>query len=448
MSIVVSKPGKNKRNKWKDTLYSETLNALLPYIDPFKCGEHYIGPDGNRQVTFSISKETARLYKENPSTARYRNRYFAGVLSPRHIKQGTFQNDQYYTSNRTAGTGKGLAYLDIDAHQGEPDKDALTAAVTALVGRENLFISNDNRLYLKVLWLGHSWEQFTKTVKLLHDACRAWAIVKGFQATVDSPKGLTQLGRLPLNHWNYPKLEEFKAAPDVTLSHIEQLTADIWAEVKAARENTTEGNEEGKVIPFPESVAQQVGNSGSVSGVPFAVDDVKPMIAEYRGVAARLKAKVRHVPNRQRITDLDINYCFVIHNLCALHPNEDKQCPVSRCRAWWNYLYECGVFTRAWDNAKWKCLRDNLTDCGCLDAIDCRYWFDVNGKSKGKAMQYELNARYVVRLEESSNGERASILDAAIAYNPFGWRPVLIERKNSWFTPELDRKLDDLLFAA
>src|SRR5262249_6851926 len=144
---------------------------------------------------WSITNEARRLmtrYSVGETDLRFTTgarfhpkHFYAGKLTPKRIQQGIQFNDQYYIVRRQ---GYSLVYVDIDDHLAfQRDKPQLTQDVLTILGRDNFFVSNDRRLYLKVYWGDVTFPEFQAAYQEFRDALYLWSKSKGYDSDIDVP---------------------------------------------------------------------------------------------------------------------------------------------------------------------------------------------------------------------------------------------------------------------
>lgn len=501
-SKITSKPrskAKSPRKTWKGTLAGDTFQALHLYLDVFNCGEWY-----QDAPHFSITNEQKRQYADRYNSSdpkRVAMLYHAGRLNAKRIQRGIERDDQYFTCNKSSASSLSLVYLDLDDHHPhQTDKAQLTQAVLNFVGPDNLFF-NEGRLWVKGCWKDSDYPKFKQAYTAFTEALKSWAVAKGFQTNVDSPKGFNQLGRLPLKNWNYTKLGTFKNTAHVTVemlkgwsrrlkevtkrgtspstfcvidSHVDRGTdalvespspstvEDCYGDDtlddgdaplrSASRPTPPLRSVAGKVTPEIKG-RSKVNLCKSLSGMPLTeeeIEDIPDRIKRYRSLSYRcMDASRRHRPKGQRLYSLDVQYALTLLDFQFRHANENHGAPVKRAEAWWNWMVEEGYFTRGWCGKKWAAIHRMLVDCGVLNVIDQSYWFHDDGGKPGKAMLYHIKEEY---LAVATKGGEASIEEVKIDFLPNRTRPCLVlppERQfDFWASPQQRQKLDEILYEA
>jgi hypothetical protein len=451
-------------------LAKDTFAALKPYINSKDPGMKLPDGEGGYEPRHTITKEMRHLYSRHCDGERD---LFYQETGKRFQHWHIFSNytsakvvwdmlcgstTHYYTGGKE---GKTLVYLDIDAHDGQPDQDASADAIAHFLGPHHLLRVLSARgvnLYLKLVYglytkradvnralmeFDAAWKRFQKANDLL-----CTVEIKG---SITTKEKSGSLAKLPCNReWNYPRLKEFQELPEVTLGWLKGATA--------ALNEQSEKLERAK--PKPTATVVPTGKprirSGSTTGLPLNEDELQQIpqaISDYRKIGFHCMAfRTEPKAKGKKLTHEDFTQALVLLSICAKYPNKDGSTPHNRVQSIWNALHAEGIFQRGFDNSRWAAIRNTLADLGYLELQDETYFWFQDGDKKGQAMKWCLKAEFCCTFEDiqplliledgSTNIFARGYSPNAHDYVPERWRPEPKDPRRSLFdAPDWEERL-------
>lgn len=114
--------------------------------------------------------------------------------------------------------------------------------------------------------------------------------------------------------------------------------------------------------------------SGSTSGLPVDLDHLRQHMAAYAQYGDRLLAgEIVRAGGRHVVTAEDVGIFCYLTEVFTNSLNADKTMPRDRYGKVWQGLYRTGAVPRGYDHARWKAVRDFLSDLGLIHWLDKTY---------------------------------------------------------------------------
>ncbi len=300
----------NERKKKKKNPVSQlaeaSFEAFKPFINIFDCGLSWLD-----SPIHLITKEDWRLfhrYKDGERGLIYPDgREFkpgrdvvCNIYSPRHVQRHMEAGEiTYYTSGRN---GRGLLYLDIDAHKlWQTDEYKAKAILQELFPFGYFRASRRGQNgFLKIKY--DTAEEYNSLADRLERTLKLYFLslgilcdfeTKGTITTEDKSGSLAKMPftqqRYPCNkrdesdHWNYTQLEKFVACPTVNIRRVECIIGQIeideekaaaFAEHKQRLDEKHKAAEEMKKV----QKSSRISNPSPILVKPVAIIQPKPSV--------------------------------------------------------------------------------------------------------------------------------------------------------------------------
>ena len=449
---------KPRKRKFPALVY-DTVAALLPFINPFGCGEEYDG-----HPIFSISDKIkaryARHIRGQTVDVKACKAYHGGKFKARSVYNAIYAREKLYCTSSNKG-GYALDYLDIDDHfDFQRDKKEATAALVSFIGPDSFFVANDGRLYHKVRY-GDGRDDYNATVQAYHSACRLWMAGKGFHAECDRAKctmalGNTNgvLGRAPLYDWNYPTMDRFKAAPCLPLDWFARQTQRLLndtdvatAKAQLAKIEALKKAEKGEILSMPSPPASgRSRKASSISSLPLTEDDyalAPDIVRNYKDTSFHLMMFARNLglANRVKLTAKDIQVYLAILWFARKYPQDNHGLPFAFIKAIWRRFAERGVTGRCPNNERLSALWRIAQEHGCIKVFNSNYWFyDPEDNRKGQCMQWELSDALHAIGGEREHTILADVLKPVPVIRPTRL-PAPTNRPDWYLHPDIEAKI-------
>ncbi len=244
-----TKSSKRKTKNPISQLAKDSFDAFKPFINIFDCGVL-----GAFSVCHLITKEDwvlFRRYKNGERGLKYANgnefrpqNVVLDIYSPRHVQRHLEGGEvSYYTSGRD---GKGLIYLDIDAHHSWQKDEQEAKRILQELFPFGFFRSSNRGQngYLKVSYV--SAIEYNTVVDRLEKKLRTYLLSRGILCDFEIKGSITtdrksgRLAKLPFNtpyrpclkrdetdDWTEASLEQFKNCPTINLRRLERMVDEL-----------------------------------------------------------------------------------------------------------------------------------------------------------------------------------------------------------------------------
>jgi len=196
-----------------------------------------------------------------------------------------------------------------------------------------------------------------------------------------------------------------------------------------------------KDIPEP-SVIRKV--TGSQTGTLITDDDLA-QLPKYEKLYQRMNRTPLRARARFIVTAHDFAIACTLLRWFKKHPNADGTLPTRRIRELWTALYKNNQVKRPWNDRRWKCIRDSLSEKGYIRWIDERYQPAGRGL-KGIACKWRITDEFDEMLNKIHNRE-SSFIDTLVVEKGSGqWllpRLYPIQRENDTrFWVDADKRIE------
>jgi hypothetical protein len=416
----------------------KTEETFRPLFNTEGMGYWYIGcpyaKDGDEDKKpgprFSIPQhhwELFRRYKDGEQDLRYEEGRRKGEpFNPRTVYARAFKTRDvadaidglakpYYTGGIFGFT---LFTNDLDAHDGEPDLAELRADMEDLFGTDYFPVESDHGVHLdfKLDYRGVHWTKVNAALGWLDQLIKEYALLRGRQAVPEikgKPSGDRQhygtLCKVPFyKDWNEQRLEQFRGVPFKSWRWLNEVIAKIDAKIQALK---AAGAVVKQAAPAPTSATPAATNGapqarrtpgpkrkpGSCLGVAIPEQDFARLEEAIRWrknqpmtdhvYAMRPEMRTRNNELRDIIvTRGHVAEYMAVMDLCSAHlkNKQEGDFPQKFAQQTWTLAYEQGIVSSAWNDHRWKCVRDAAWDCGYCDVRDTDYWwYDVGHPERG-----------------------------------------------------------------
>ncbi len=315
-SVPTVKSSKRKAKNPISQLAEETFEAFKPFLNIFDCGVK----DYEGSPVHSITKEDWRLhrrYKDGERPTYSDGREFkpfldivAGIYSPRHVHRHIEGAEvTYYTSGRN---GRGLLYLDIDAHHPwQTDEYEAKRILQELFPFGYFRVSRRGQNgYLKIRY--DTAEQFNDLADHLEATLKRLFLTKGILCDMEIKGKITtkdksgSLAKSPFttarcpchmrdetDDWNDDQLQKFKNCPTVNVRRVEFLVGEIESQIdedKAAKFAAHKKSLDERANPERELVTFALAKLGKPNQTSHPVVEalIRPFITAFRRREGRL----------------------------------------------------------------------------------------------------------------------------------------------------------------
>jgi hypothetical protein len=213
--------------------------------------------------------------------------------------------------------------------------------------------------------------------------------------------------------WDEQRLAEFDALPEKPLTWLDRIIGNLEKALASVPVK----------VKAPDKV--KVGSCTGCNIPPEALASLKDMQVD-RQHAWYLHA--RHAPvKRQDVNLSPLHFTCVLKviTLCQLYWKNPGELPQAFIKLVWRLAHQEGHLPVSFCDSLWSAIWKTLADTQFSEVEDCRYWFDPDGRRKGRCMKWRLKRQFCCPDAGTQKGGRhiASVSIAPPPYQPGVFRP-------------------------